>query len=254
MSQLGFLPPEWESAQKFVPIIGQHGQGALPVQAPVFGDDAQLSVRFFMYPEVHHLKSIEAGYEVLEYFEYVRIQRPGDKSAVLIRRVKDSDKLRFPYQYRAFKEGTAEEDLGTPIASWDYRLSESQIYAFKVLGVETVQQIAAMSDIQAQSLGIEGHEIVSRAKITVQKKTTLEANAALQKELDELKREFAKFKAQERDEESQVERLLEARRYEKEREEERREEMLARMVAGGEEAAKAVHEVVKRRGRPKKNA
>lgn len=250
----GVLPPEWESAVRYMPVDGI-GQ-ALPVQSAVFGDDAQLMVRFLLVPERNLADTLKLGEEVFEYREYVRIQKAGDKTTIVVRRATDRDKMRFPQQYMAFKRGEATANVGLPLSEWDYHLSETQIYALRLMGIEYVHQIAGMSDVAQSTLGIDAKEMVAMAKITTAKMDTKQANASLQSQLDEYKREMdaLKRKLEERDanEASQIAQLLEAKRHEREEEERRKEEgleMLIGVTADVDQAAAAVHELVKRKGR-----
>jgi hypothetical protein len=251
---IGVLPPEWESAVRYMPVDGM-GQ-ALPVQSAVFGDDAQLMVRFLLVPERDLSRTLQLGEEVFEYREYVRIQKPGDKTTIVCRRATDRDKMRFPNQYMAFKRGETTANVGLPVTEWDYHLSETQVYALRLMGVEYVHQIAGMSEIAQQTLGIDAREMVAMAKITTAKMDTKQANASIQNQLDEYKRELDEMKRKlaERDlgEAVQIERMLEVKQIEKEREAERAEKSLEMLIGASaevDEAAAAVHALVKRKGR-----
>lgn len=255
---LGVLPPEWESAVRYAPVDGMGS--ALPVQSAVFGDDAQLQVRFLLVPERNLADSLRLGEEVFEYREYVRIQKPGDKTTVVCRRATDKDKMRFPNQYIAFKQGKETANVGLPITEWDYHLSETQVYALRLMGIEYVHQIAGMSEVAQQTLGLDAREMVSMAKITTAKLDTKQANASLQSQLDEYKREMQELKRKleerEANESAQIARLIEAKGYEREKEEGREEKRLEMLVGASvevDEATAAIHELVKRRGRPKRN-
>ena len=75
---------------------------------PGAGDD-KLYVIFHMDIVKDEGKSVEEGRPIFNDVEFVQIFVPGDKTNVIDRPIRPSDKARFPKQYQAFKEGKAEE-------------------------------------------------------------------------------------------------------------------------------------------------
>lgn len=195
--QLLSFPNEWEKPQGFVPV-GPHAQ-----QKALFGVDSELNVRFVMYPEIDELQTLNQGFKVLNYKEYVRIQRPGDRTTVVFREAKMSDRGRFPLQYEAFKSGKSEK-IGIPLEAWDYQLGETDLYTFKVLGIEYVHEIANMSDVQQLTLGIDAKNIVARAKITCSEVSEKDAAAALQAKFDEQTEMYKKLEQANKDMEERM--------------------------------------------------
>jgi len=255
MNEVAPLPDGWESPLRMAPnpLVGGLG---LPVQQPVYGEDSQLSVHFVLYPEIHHQKTIEAGYKVIEYREYVHIQKPGDKTTVYFQPAEDRHRRRFPLQYRAFKENRVEH-VGVPLEAWEYQLSQTQIYTMKLLGVNYVHQIANMSPQDQLSLGVDAKDIVARAKITVQDLSTKEANAHLLQKLEDMKRELEELKRKEAersaDEDYQLDRIRETKERESQKAEEREREgferLLSEAAGNNHEGAAALSEAAQRRRR-----
>ncbi len=173
---LNTFPEEWQSPT---------GPTALG-QAAQFGQDSQLHVRFYNEKILDFVASKAAEYKVFNDVEYVHIMRPGDKTWTVRRPVKASDLRRFPLQYEAFKTGRVEK-LGLPITQWDVPgLSEGEISIFKAYGIEYVHQVAAMNEVQQQSLGVNAKHLVARAKLEVQEQGVKEKNTELQIKLDEV--------------------------------------------------------------------
>lgn len=237
VEQLGSPPPEWQSPIGLPSIGGGLQQG-------VFGDDAQLSVRFVMFPEILEKESFEKGYKVIVHKEYVRIQRLGDRTTIYFQPARQRDRLRFPQQYQAFKTGKTER-FGIPLEAWDFPLSESELLTFKLLGIEYVHQIAAMDEGQMLSLGGNGGAIIARAKITTNEVSSKEAAAGLQAKFDSIEKELAT----QRDQNAQLMKLLTAKAEERIKGELAVESVVARAL----EASAEVSDLGKRgRGRPKK--
>jgi hypothetical protein len=66
--------------------------------------------------------------------------------------------------YEAWKLGREAPVDGTPLAAWN-GVSSEQAELFRMKGVRTVEQVAALTDTHKQSMGVPGlHEIVDNAK------------------------------------------------------------------------------------------
>lgn len=115
-----------------------------------FADDAKLYVQFFKGAVQDKAKSLEEGRPVFTDIEMVKIMVPGDKGNVIERQVREQDKQRFPRQYAAFKNQEQEYIEGTPLEKWNY-LSEAQVLELRHFNVRTVEQLAEMSDGNAQN-------------------------------------------------------------------------------------------------------
>jgi hypothetical protein len=76
--------------------------------------DKSLYVQFYMHFNENQTKSQEAGRPVFDDCEFVKIFSPGDRTNIIDRPVRESDKLRFPGQYAAFKANKEQQASGTP--------------------------------------------------------------------------------------------------------------------------------------------
>lgn len=159
---LGVLPENWESPTSLSSIGGNP-----LVRNAVFGDDANLFVRFDWHPEVNWFASKEAGHMVIEKKEYVWIQRPGEKNQIVHRKVTKKDLRRFPKHYEAFSSGGAQSMLGIPLKGWEFPLSAPDLATLRLLGIEYVHQLATISDSLAPSIGVQFKEWKAAAQLTM---------------------------------------------------------------------------------------
>jgi hypothetical protein len=115
--------------------------------------DEKLHVEFYEYqgPDIPHRGR-----------PFVRIMVPGDKTNVVDRPVRDSDKQRFPRQWLAFQVKGAEglEAIGTDLAEWHKsrpeEISRNQLDELRILKFQTVEQVATATDGQLQRVGMGG--------------------------------------------------------------------------------------------------
>jgi alkylhydroperoxidase family enzyme len=84
--------------------------------------------------------------------EYVTIHVPGDKTNIPHRPVEEKDKRRFGRQYEAFKRGLGEVHEGQPLKEWAAILP-AEVMLLSQANVYTVEQLASVSDANAQTIG-----------------------------------------------------------------------------------------------------
>jgi DNA repair exonuclease SbcCD ATPase subunit len=108
-------------------------------------DDKKLHVRFFMNPVEQTAKSITEGRRVFADTEYIEIMIPGDKHTVVRRQVFDRDRKRFPQQYARFKQGLADQTIGTPLSELSY-ISAAKVKEYEFFNIRTVEQLVATAD------------------------------------------------------------------------------------------------------------
>lgn len=157
-------------------------------------DEKGLLVKFYLRPEQNAAKTAEEGRPIFEEKEYITIMVPGDRDNVIDRPIQDSDKQRFGGAYMRFKQGLEIQSPGTPLSAWP-GINRSQVEELRYFNVETVEQLASMSDGNAQKFaGI--NELRRRAA------------AFLEAAVDNSKVEKMEYELQQRDERIA---LLEAR-------------------------------------------
>lgn len=113
--------------------------------------DSQLYVKFYMGVKKDKKASLEAGRPIFKDVPFVQIMAPGNKDSIIDRPADDMDKARFAEQYKRFMANQEQTPEGTPLTEWP-ELTRSQIEEFKYMGVHTVEQLAGMSDGNAQGM------------------------------------------------------------------------------------------------------
>lgn len=107
--------------------------------------DKALAVRFYMMPVKNEHRSAEEGRPIFEDTEHAEIRVRGDRNNVVIRPVREEDKIRFRDAYRAYKDGMNAVVNGTPLGEWP-ACTQSFVEEMKFLGFHTVEQLADASE------------------------------------------------------------------------------------------------------------
>lgn len=181
-----------------------------PAFVGAINPDTLLHVEFYMHePEDVH-KSEAAGKIVrLPAVPYIRIQSPGDKTAVVESPVFERHKARWPdkWLYFQIKEGLIEGAVEVPgwrLEEWTH-LTPEQVRELKYLRFSVVEQLAGASDEQVQKLGMNGLSLREAARQALRARMGAEVKEEMQKkdaEISALKEanrameeKFAKFEA-----------------------------------------------------------
>ena len=125
--------------------LNQDPFGDRAAQAFTSEDDRKLHVRFYMEPVEQTARSIVEGRRIFEETEYIEIMIPGDKQTVIKRQVFPMDRQRFPQQYARFKQGLADQTIGTPLNELTF-ISASKVKEYEFFGIKTIEQLAGCSD------------------------------------------------------------------------------------------------------------
>jgi hypothetical protein len=111
------------------------------------------------YPIFYHKtmpnqeKSEKAGSPVYEPVVYVEIIAPGNDKEIVNRRVKESDKDRWPAQWRRFEAGDEKVEFdGLPVTEWP-QINNALARTLHEAKVYTVEQLAEVADVNLQTLG-----------------------------------------------------------------------------------------------------
>lgn len=111
--------------------------------------DQRLLVRFYLHPHLQREETAQEGRPIYKDREYVEILQPGNKDSIVQRPATVQDKQRFQVQYQAFKNNEQEVLKGTPLEQWG-GLTRSQVEELRFFNVRTVEQLADMTDGNAQ--------------------------------------------------------------------------------------------------------
>jgi hypothetical protein len=119
--------------------------------------------RFHVRAEQNNFKTQLEGRAIFEDREFVEIICPGQMKSIPIEPVNEDHKARWPAQYKAFKDGLAMPDEGTPLEQWPL-MTPAQVQNFKAANIRTVEQMAGLDDSVLQNIGLGGREIRQRAR------------------------------------------------------------------------------------------
>lgn len=159
--------------------------------------DQYLLVKFFMHPRLSSTKSAAEGRPIYVEQPYIQIMQPGNKDSIVIRPATVMDKSRFAEHYRKFE---AREDTdgieGTLLDEWS-GITRSQCEELKYLNIRTVEQLANMSDSNAQNvMGIAFLKTKASNYLEASKdEATAEALATAREQIELLKAQFAALQA-----------------------------------------------------------
>lgn len=118
--------------------------------------DKSLLVKFYLKQVQDKTKTIEQGRPVFREKEYIDIRTAGTRSDAVVRPATPADKKRFPRHYEAFQKRIEMPEEGTPLSEWPL-LSRSQVEELAYYNIKTVEQLAVVSDGNAQAfMGMQG--------------------------------------------------------------------------------------------------
>lgn len=112
-------------------------------------EEERLAVQFFRHPVKDDDRSLAEGRDVYVDSDFIRIIVPGDQSSIVERPVRQGDAERFPRHWQAFKNRMEAPVIGTPLAMWS-GVTPAQVLEFAFFNIKTVEQLAEMSDGNAQ--------------------------------------------------------------------------------------------------------
>lgn len=122
------------------------------------------SVARFMTQDVKdHAKTTALGRPAYRKIEIVEIINPGDPQNIVRRRVKESDKERFPQAWEAFQRLEEYIPDGTPLEHFPL-LSKGQIEHMRMSNIFTIEQLADVPDVALQNLGLGARRMRDHAR------------------------------------------------------------------------------------------
>jgi hypothetical protein len=118
---------------------------------------------FFIDSVQDHVATEREGRPIFKDEERVRIYFPGDQTKRPVFKVTREHADKYPQEYAAFKSGQELALNGTPLEQWPI-LKRAQVMEMKAVGFRTVEDIAGMSDLAKQRLGMGGNRLCELAK------------------------------------------------------------------------------------------
>ncbi|HEY1299236.1 MAG TPA: hypothetical protein VGF07_01990 [Stellaceae bacterium] len=123
----------------------------------------ELRPDFFMDTIEDRVASNAAGRPIYREIERVRIIIPGAVATISVKNVSDIERNRWPEAYAAFKSGQEAPITGTPIEEWPV-LNRAMVGELRHLEIRTVEELARLSDVQVQRIGMGGTILRERAR------------------------------------------------------------------------------------------
>ena len=162
-----------------------------------YAGDKGLTPRFYYVASQDQEMTEQEGRPIYKDKLFIEIRLPGNKDEVRKRPATEMDIARFRRVYKRFIENNDESEIvGTPLSEWP-GVNRAQVEEMKYMNVHTVEQLVAMSDVNAQGfMGIAALREKAKAYLAA---STVEAGAEValkqQKEIEELKEMVASMKA-----------------------------------------------------------
>jgi len=173
----------------------------MAIESDIQGADARLAVTFYKRSMKQEDESVAAGRPIFKEFDFVRICIPGDNLTEIDTYANEGHKARFPRQWAHYQNqvGKEEQIIGTPVEEWTL-ISRSQAEELKGIKFRTVEDIANCSDQQLQRIGMiagmSPHSFREKAKAFLNLASDSAEVAQREQELQALKEENAKIKAE----------------------------------------------------------
>jgi hypothetical protein len=164
----------------------------------LYANDHKLFVSFYTKPVMNPLKSTEAGRQVFDEKDYIRIMTPGSQLCVIDEPIKSGNYLsRFGDRYSKWKAGQQELISGTPLDAFPWLIGKIGLLAeLKALNIHTVEQLSTLPDSAMHNM-MGGHELRKRAAEWLDQTTGTDAKVAkMSKENDDLKAQMAAMQDQ----------------------------------------------------------
>jgi len=154
-----------------------------------YAGDKGLKPRFYYVPQQDQELTEKEGRPMYKDKLFIEIKLPGNKDEVRKRPATEMDIARFRRVYKQFMENNEESEVvGTLLSEWP-GVNRAQVEEMKYMNIQTVEQLVAMSDANAQGfMGIAALREKAKAYLAA---STVEAGAEIalkqQKEIEELK-------------------------------------------------------------------
>lgn len=159
------------------------------------GDDRNLIVEFYWKDKLDPQATDKAGRPIYRQFEYVHIFAPGDKTTEIHRKVRDSDKERFSDAWERFQADQEQVAAGTPLDELTV-LNVAQKAELRALGFRTVENLAAMTEVQMDRVGMGARKLQRLAQSYIENAEGGVDSAQMASELEKRDNEIAALKAQ----------------------------------------------------------
>lgn len=169
----------------FAPMAPDPMSGVMRLE----GGDGRLWVRFERRSRRNAYKSEIEGRPIYEPIDYIKIQQPGERDQ-WVGPVTEAHKARFPKQWEQYQKDTEQTPEGTPV-SLLFPNEPHVIELLLDLKVQTIEQLAQLTEQAIDRLGMDGRKYVAKATAAMDKSEALREVTKLTHELTAAKDELS---------------------------------------------------------------
>lgn len=152
-------------------------------------------IQFYMDAVEIKAESEKQGRPIFRDMPHIRKMIPGDSTNVVERVAKDHDIKMYPREWEAFQRQQVTGVSGTPLEQWP-QVTRAQVKEAKYFEVHTVEQMAELSDMSCQRMGMGFAELRTKAKAYLEAAKGTAAQTAQAAENQRLHDEIEALKAQ----------------------------------------------------------
>jgi hypothetical protein len=156
--------------------------------------DKKLVVNFYVRAVQNTFRTAQEGRPIFDESEFIRIIIPGDTKTIIDTKVTAEHRHRFADKYERFKKGLSQAQSGTPLEVWP-QMTIGQVAELKAAGISTVEQLAELSDSNAQKF-MGSHQLRQKAQAFLEAAAGDAANSKMAAELEKRDVEISALKAQ----------------------------------------------------------
>lgn len=179
---MSFNPESYSSASSRDQFVRQY---------EVKDDDKGVRAEFYKSPVFQPFKSKEAGREIVEMVDFIRIRVIGNDKSAVERPANEQDKLRFAELWKQYSAGQAQEQSGTPLDQLPGMMFDT-IAHLKTIHIHTVENLAQVTDTHGPNIGLGWRTIRKQAQEFLDKRR---ADPLMQAKLEEQANHIAELKA-----------------------------------------------------------
>jgi hypothetical protein len=148
--------------------------------------------RFYLVPKKNEALSAEKGMAVFEDKEYIELIAAGNSTNIIRRPVYEADKRMYRQEYALFKEGDAEQIVGTRLTEVPW-ITRSQVEELMYRKIRTLEGLADVADHDCNVPGML--DLRRKAQAWLEKAKEAAPFTAMQAEMDAMRKELAALKA-----------------------------------------------------------
>lgn len=159
-----------------------------------FAADRGVHARFYTVPVQDKRESSSAGRPIFRDTEFIEIVAAGNANNVVRRKATNEDKQRFPRQYEAYRQGAADQIIGTPLTEVPW-ITRSQVEELAYIRIRSLEELAHVDDnVCARMAGL--YDLKRKAKAAMDAADAAAPLTELQAKNEQLKNELAALKDQ----------------------------------------------------------